>query len=365
MVSLAECGWIAVYAIGFGLILWLVALISRAGGWHPETARKTAHVSIGLITISFPWVFERWPPVAILGVIAAVGLFLVRRSQRLRKSVGAALHEVDRQTYGEIFFVVAVALVFALADGDRILYLVPILVLTIADAAGALVGTRYGATSYRTLTGSKSAEGSVTVFFASFLAAHIPLLLFSDLSRSATLLAAFTLALLVALFEAIAFNGLDNLFIPLGGWFALSRFMELGDDELLFRFLVLVAVLSLVIFARSRSSLDGSAMLGAALLGFAVWVLGGWLYFLPLLLYFASHLLETPRVRRAQEKAQRGRRGHDLRAIFSVAATSLLWVGLAAAFPQRDFVVAHALKVAFHIAVGNFGTLAVLRPTWG
>ncbi|MEM7699520.1 MAG: hypothetical protein AAF236_14070, partial [Verrucomicrobiota bacterium] len=40
-------------------------------------------------------------------------------------------------------------------------------------------------------------------------------------------------------------------------------------------------------------------------------------------------------------------------------------VGLAAAFPQRDFVVAHALKVAFHIAVGNFGTLAVLRPTWG
>lgn len=53
---------------------------------------------------------------------------------------------------------------FALANGDLDLYLIPILILTIADAAGVLVGTRRGKRRYGSGEGFKTVEGSVILY---------------------------------------------------------------------------------------------------------------------------------------------------------------------------------------------------------
>ena len=52
---------------------------------------------------------------------------------------------------GEFYFPVAVAVVFVLARGDTLLYLIPVLTLTVADSVGALIGVRYGFARYQTV----------------------------------------------------------------------------------------------------------------------------------------------------------------------------------------------------------------------
>src|SRR5690606_34744795 len=99
----------------------------------------------------------------------AVGVFLMARGV-MRKSLGASLHGVERFSYGELLFAASVALLFWLKDGhfiaieqDRpamgpVPYVVPILILTLCDAASAVVGSQYGKRLFRIEEGSKSVE---------------------------------------------------------------------------------------------------------------------------------------------------------------------------------------------------------------
>ncbi len=65
---------------------------------------------------------------------------------------------------------------FVLSDGRTLLYVVPILVLTFADAAAALVGVAFGRLRYSTVGGSKSLEGSAAFLGVAFLCAGMSLL---------------------------------------------------------------------------------------------------------------------------------------------------------------------------------------------
>ena len=60
------------------------------------------------------------------------------------------------------------AILFALARGDKLLYSIPILVLTFADAVAAVLGERYGTVAYEGIGGTKSLEGSVAFFTVAF-----------------------------------------------------------------------------------------------------------------------------------------------------------------------------------------------------
>jgi phytol kinase len=131
----------------------------------------------------FPWLFHEPWPVVVLGVIATGVLLGLKYIPRLRNSIGRALHDVDRASFGDLYFTIAVVMVFLSSKGDPIQFCVPMIILTFADSIGALIGVRYGQTPFTTLSRVKSAEGSVMFFLTCFMAAHIPLLLFTDLGK--------------------------------------------------------------------------------------------------------------------------------------------------------------------------------------
>src|SRR5215216_2769374 len=171
---------------GFGILLVLAVLLGIQLGvrlWrrgHPkraEFARKIMHVSLGLLTLSFPWVFDQaWPVFVVCGAIA-IWLVLVRRLALVKSHFGGAI-EVERVSWGEVYFPIGVATLFVLSAGNPILYCVPLAILTLADTAAALVGSEYGHWRFTTLEGSKkSAEGSVAFFLVAYFAVHVPLLL--------------------------------------------------------------------------------------------------------------------------------------------------------------------------------------------
>lgn len=321
-----------------------------------EISRKAVHVGMGLVCLSFPWIFhDAWPVVA-LCVIAIAGLSAIRFVPVLRRQAGGILGGVERQSFGELYFPLAVAAVFLMARGDRLLFVIPVLTLTVADSVGALIGIRYGFARYRTDEGLKSAEGSAAFFVAAFLSCHVPLLLFSQTGRSECLLISLTAGFVVMLLEAISWRGQDNLIIPIGMFFLLEFFLPLSACALLLRFLVIFALVILVVALRNRTTLSDSGVLAGALSGYAVWAFGGWFWLLPPLLLFLIYICLPP-------FPAESRPVQNLRAVTRVMAGGFVWLLLARLLSRDDLVGPYLLCMAAH--TGNIITarLRVVRGT--
>ena len=142
--------------VGIGLVIAtftaLLAVFSIIGPMlQPEVVRKGLHISMGLTTLSFPWLFETpWPVVLVAGA-SAVAFFVFRTRFVLFRRLARAMQDIKRVSVGEYCFVAATCIVFVLAADDPLLYCIPMLLLTLADSAAALVGTTWGRHRYLTM----------------------------------------------------------------------------------------------------------------------------------------------------------------------------------------------------------------------
>lgn len=209
--------------IGALLVVSRAALLAVGwlGAWSgcgPEMSRKMLHVAMGAILCPLPWLFDRPGPVLVL-CAAYVGLLVARRYlAALDNHVGPVIDGVGRKSVGEFLFPITVATVFVVAAGDRVAYLAPVLILTFADAAAAVVGRRYGMCRYSTPGGCKSLEGSLAFAAVAFACTHLTLLLVGTSGRVESVLIAIIVALALTVVEAVTLGGWDNLLVPLGAW---------------------------------------------------------------------------------------------------------------------------------------------------
>jgi phytol kinase len=344
---LATNPWLGIVAVLTLLGLLIGGLKFVTHRISPELSRKAVHIGMGFICLSFPWTFREAWPVMLLAFLSVIGLTAARFAPRLQKEVGGVLGGVGRESLGEFYFPIAVATVFLLAKGDALLYVIPILTLTVADSVGALVGVRYGSARYQTDEGFKSMEGSLAFFVAAFLSTHIPLLLFTQVGRAETLLISLTAGFLVMLFEAIAWRGRDNLIIPIGMFFLLQLFIPLDVPALLGRLLVITSLVILVGILRRRTTLSDSGVIAAALSGYAVWAFGGWFWLFPPLLLFLIYI-GLPSFNTEARPVQ------NLYVVTRVMAGGFLWLFLARVLDRSDFLVPYFLCMAAH--AGNTTT---------
>ncbi len=258
-------GKIAGSVVLLAVVLWGMSKLARIAKLDPEIGRKLVHISLGLYCLTFPYVFSAvWEVAATCGL--AVLVFLLARGT-MRKSLGGGLHAVQRTSYGELLFAISVALLFWLKDGHfvslalhhkppvgPVLYMLPILILTLCDAASAVVGSRYGKKTFSIEEGSKSVEGVIVFAVTAWLLSLIVILLMTNIGRGEAVLLAFITAAFGALLEAASWRGLDNLFIPLGLYFLLSNLLYLGVVGLaVIAGLFLMALLLLLYVTRHRA----------------------------------------------------------------------------------------------------------------
>jgi phytol kinase len=320
---------------------------------HPEWVRKLLHVGMGLLALSFPWLFaETWPALALAALSIAV-LVLLRFLESRAKGLGGVIAAVGRDSLGEVYFPAAVALVFVLSrlgNHDRperaaLLYVIPILLLTLADAGAALIGVFYGRLRFATVDGQKSAEGSLAFFIVAFFCVHVPLLLRTETGRAETLLIALLLALLATMFEAVAWWGLDNLVLPLASLLLLKSYLQLGSGELLARLVIAAALSIFVLVYLRRTSLVGSALLGAVLIGYLSWAMGGWQWMIAPVTLFVSYDRLAPR------QPSRDPRVHDVHGVVCVSSAGLVWLVLAQALGRPEFLFPYTISFAAHLAI--------------
>jgi len=363
--------WLNVFlvlSILLGLMLGL-RVWQRSHSPNPELVRKLVHIPMGLMTLTFPWLFDSPWTVTVLGGLAIAFLLSLRLVPFLAQQLGSVLGGVKRRSLGEIYFTVSIVSLFWLAlgnsgavhTGDRLLFVIPMLILALADAVAALIGVRYGKTRYTTAEGFKSAEGSLAFFMATFFSVHVPLLLFSSTGRVETLLIAIILGLLVMLLEAIAWRGIDNLFIPIGSFVLLRSHLSLDISGLLTRLLVTILLVILVLVWRRRTTLNDSAILGAAFIGYLAWSLGGIAWLLPPLMLFLTYPFfvpwiaspESPDARRwfLSEWGPKPGTTHTVSIVLSVCAGGLLWLFLFALSDRPSLLYPYTLAFAANLAV--------------
>lgn len=224
-----------------------LSLYQRTCAPRPETVRKLFHVCMGLVSLTLPLFFSSGWMVVALSAITIAALAAVRKRENLKRQFGNVICGVKRRSYGEIYFSIGVALTFCFAVGDWLAYSIAILILTLADAAAAVVGSRFGNLRFKLIQDQKSIEGSVTFFTVAFLCAYVPLLVFGEADWINALLTAMIVSLLLTAIEAAAWRGLDNLFIPLAALSLFRSYSKASLDELFTHLAVIMLAMAVTV----------------------------------------------------------------------------------------------------------------------
>ncbi|HSH18338.1 MAG TPA: hypothetical protein VK978_03065 [Candidatus Saccharimonadales bacterium] len=193
------------------ILIVLVLLIASETWWHykrphNELSRKFIHMSVGSFAAFWPY-FLSWNEILFL---SAAFLIVVSLSQYL--GIFQAIHAVERPTWGEVCFALAVGMLAVLAR-EPLVFTVALLIMSLSDGLAALVGTAYGKNNQYTVLGHKKSLAGSLAFFGSALVLLIGYAFVVSDPPSAAVLAG--LALVATGLENIAIRGLDNLAVPL------------------------------------------------------------------------------------------------------------------------------------------------------
>ena len=218
---------LALIPASIGGLLLAMALVRRAGarfGLSLEMQRKLVHVTTGLYALTLPYTFSSPAAAMLLLALSLAALVALRRPRFVR--FASSLHGVRRRSHGEIYLLFAVGFLYWFSPGDRALYVLPLLVLTLADAAAALAGTRYGSKHFSVAEGSKSWEGVAMFFMVTLILSMTTLLLMTEIDRPRIIALSLMVAGFGALVEAESWGGRDNLFVPVGVYLLLATHVE-------------------------------------------------------------------------------------------------------------------------------------------
>lgn len=342
----------AINALGFCgicvLILLLGEFVRRAKPSYPELGRKTVHFLSGITALSLPYLIESHWVVLFFALTFSVIVILTRSRGMLR-----SVHDVGRKTYGDLYFPIAVYIIFLFGHDKPVLYLISILVMTVSDTLAALLGEKYGFIKYDVEKTVKSLEGSVVFFFVTFLCVHLPLLLMTSINKLSSVVIALVIALLVTGFEAISATGSDNIFVPFGTYYYLSKMTPqtlAANGEDLWKLLIMIAIT--IPISLKGKFFKTSGLIGMVLLNYGAWVLCDFYWLLPLLLaQILLYLLARYFVQRISEKIT----GHQIMVlVYSAIVPTIAIFAANTIHNQNIFYLSYLTSIICQIAVAGY-----------
>lgn len=319
---------------------------------HPELARKLMHIATGLVALTFPFLLQDKMAVW-LACSLAIFMLLLQKYFKPLKSLGSVLNSVERVSLGDIYFLISIGLIYHLTP-EPIYFIIPILVLTLADALAALIGVRYGQTKYFVSQDQKSLEGSAAFFMVAFLSTHIPLLLSGITGRLESILIAVLVGLVVMVIEAISWEGLDNLFIPYGTLVVLRGHVDDTPLAMVYDLLGLLGIALITILLRHKTRMDHGGLMAAILMGFILYSIAGiqWVV-APAILLLCYIVLRKP--------LSLGKTSVKNVAVVCIPPT--IWM-LISIYGEQPLFYVYSLSIAAQAAAMSGRTLPEMKQVW-
>jgi uncharacterized protein (TIGR00297 family) len=270
------------------IVITLAEIFRRLMFWSSEATRKLVHIFVGALIATTPFFFQSKWPMVVLGVLFTLVDFVAVKQNMLQ-----GMHGTKRQTYGTVYYPISfVLLVLLLWDNHKLILVISMLIMALSDACAAIVGEnvkkpvllKFGPES-------KSLQGSLTMFGATFIVVLLSLFLLPQLATKfySPLIIAWTaivVGVIATASEAVSKGGSDNLSVPLLSAFALFFMLNNSVPELsAFSWGMLLAVL-VAIMSYKFKFLDAGGSVTTFLLATVVFGVGRWAFSLPILTFF-------------------------------------------------------------------------------
>jgi len=187
-----------------------------------KTSRKFLHAMIGNLPFVIPFFTASIYPALVAApfiLVTFIASPLSPFKNLSKKMKGLAEITEEGHHLGLVFYAVSYTVLALLFASRPYIIAAGILPMAYGDSMASLVGERYGKTKYK-LTASRSLEGSAAMFSIGFVTVVVSLAFFSAFYPLSTLnwiIAAFAVAGVATLIEALSPKGSDNLTVPAVG----------------------------------------------------------------------------------------------------------------------------------------------------
>ncbi len=195
--------------------VYVFAAIGAAEGlraWRTysvDFTRKFIHIAVGMWAYGTVLLFES----RVFAIIPPLAFVAINAFSYWRGTF-KAMETGEKGNLGTVYFPLSFAALIWVFWGRPHLIVAGLMPMTWGDALAAVVGRRIGRRRYTFLGSTRSLEGSMTMFLASWVATSIALLLLGTGNPIAALLVSAVTAFGAAIVEAISPWGIDNLTIP-------------------------------------------------------------------------------------------------------------------------------------------------------
>jgi phytol kinase len=178
-------------------------------GYSVDFTRKFIHIAVGMWAYGTVLLFEQ----RVFAIIPPLAFVAINAFSYWRGTF-KAMETEEKGNLGTVYFPLSFAALIWVFWGRPHLIVAGLMPMTWGDALAAVVGRRIGRRRYTFLGSTRSVEGSMTMFLASWVATSIALLLLGTGDPLAALLVSAVTAFGAAAVEAASPWGIDNLTVP-------------------------------------------------------------------------------------------------------------------------------------------------------
>lgn len=362
--SVSVSDWITVLAALTFLVLFLALIerFSRRFSGDNFYLRKIVHIITGLLIFAISVKIDNNLP---LLIIAAFFIFFnwwaVKRHQL------QSIH-LNNRSWGTVYYAASIFLLALLLwNSYKMIFLAAILIMILPDALAGLAGRWFAHRHFTILSEKKSILGAIVMFVSSFLILYCFFSHSSGSGAAFSLTAALFTALPVTFAELLSHRGSDNLSVPLLSALLIYGFLQ-GEDAAFGLIAGILFSLMVSIVSYKIRFLDAGGAAGAFLLGLIIFGFGGWLFTIPILVFYITSSLLSATGKKRKKKYEASFEKTGLRDAMQVVANGgipgllvLIWYFFSLPVLYNLYLAALAVATADTWAT-EIGLLAGRRP---
>ena len=181
---------------------------------RPEFSRKFLHIMVGNMIFAMPFFSNPWVMIIGLTLPASIGTFLLTEYSpiRIENSMTESGHALG------LFFYSAIWTVLLVIFGNHLwIVALAIVPLVYGDGFAALIGQKFGKVKYTVFGGTKSLEGSLTMFVITSVMSVFVWMVFTSIGYSMpefNIVYIIAISAVATICEALSYGGIDNLTVP-------------------------------------------------------------------------------------------------------------------------------------------------------
>ena len=190
---------------------------------RPEVSRKFLHIMVGNMIFAMPFFSDPWVMVWFLTLPITIALFFLTEYSpiKIQNSVTESGHALGLFFYAGIWTIL-IAVFTTIAPANDPKYYIWIVALAIVpmvygDGFAALIGQKFGKLKYTVFGGTKSVEGSLTMFVITTVMSVFVWMVFTSIGCTMpefNIVYIIMISVVATVCEALSYGGIDNLSVP-------------------------------------------------------------------------------------------------------------------------------------------------------